>query len=235
MQLINPHIASRQTHNEEILSTFQTATQQSRDYIPVTVYTVWFYEQDFAGSKISRWPRGGESYRCGEQPGKKIQFHHATCGLTGGRELVKKFLQNLISTEGRLSRIGFLHSFIVMLCLLILLSILNREYIRSIDGELTVYLYVSSLQSVLLLALWTPSIIKRLHDLDIKGNRAWLGWAALFLDVHNLMLLNVDAVSLLQALQPLLFIFYAVVVFFYLILFLMPGSTGVNNWGQVQE
>lgn len=106
---------------------------------------------------------------------------------------------------------------------------------RSTDGELTIYLYVNSLQSVLLLALWTPSIIKRLHDLDIKGNTVWLAWAALLLDVHNLMLFNLDTVSMLEALQPLLFIVFAVVVIFYLILFLMPGSIGVNDWGQVQE
>ncbi|MGB5455290.1 MAG: hypothetical protein WBO18_04850, partial [Gammaproteobacteria bacterium] len=112
---------------------------------------------------------------------------------------------------------------------------LNREYMRSTDGELTIYLYVNSLQSVLLLALWTPSIIKRLHDLDIKGNRVCLAWAALLLDVHNLMLFNLDTVSMLEALQPLLFIVFAVVVIFYLILFLMPGSIGVNDWGQVQE
>lgn len=145
------------------------------------------------------------------------------------------FLQNLLSTEGRLNRIGFLHSFLFILCLFVLLSILNIAYIRSAEGALTAYLYVNSLQSVLLLGLWTPSIIKRLHDLDIRGNRVWLAWAALLLDVHNLMLLNVDTAEFLQAIQPILFVLSAIVLIFYMILFLMPGSNGVNNWGQVQE
>jgi len=145
------------------------------------------------------------------------------------------FLKNLLSPEGRLNRIGFFHSFILILCLFILLSILNREYISNADGALIAYLYVKSLQSMLLLALWTPSIIKRLHDLDIRGNWVWLAWAALLLDAHNLMLLNIRIGMFLQTIQPALFLFYAVVLVFYLVLFLMPGSSGVNNWGRVPE
>ena len=148
---------------------------------------------------------------------------------------MKRFLLNLLSTEGRLNRIGFLHSFVFILCLFVLLSIINIAYIRSAEGALTAYLYVNSLQSVLLLGLWTPSIIKRLHDLDIRGNRVWLAWAALLLDVHKLMLLSIDTAEFLQAIQPILFALSAVVLIFYMVLFLMPGSNGVNNWGQVQE
>ena len=148
---------------------------------------------------------------------------------------MKNFLQNLLSADGRLNRIGFLHSFIFIICLFILLSILNRAYIRNADGELTIYLYLNSLQSVLLLALWTPSIIKRLHDLDIRGNRVWLAWAALLLDAHNLMLLNIHLATFLQQIQLVLFLFYTLVLIFYLVLFLMPGSSGVNNWGIAQE
>jgi uncharacterized membrane protein YhaH (DUF805 family) len=145
--------------------------------------------------------------------------------------VLKNFLQNLLSAKGRINRIEFLHSFIFMLCLFILLSIINREYIRQTDGALTLYLYVKSLQSILLLALWTPSIIKRLHDLDIRGNRVWLAWTALLLDAHNLMLLNIHIAELLNKFQLVLFAFYAVVLVFYLVLFLMPGVKGVNNWG----
>mgnify|MGYP001814352009 FL=1 len=122
-----------------------------------------------------------------------------------------------------------------MLCLFIVLSIINREYIRQADGALTIYLYVKSLQSILLLALWTPSIIKRLHDIDIKGNRVWVAWAALLLDAHNLMLLNIHLAVILEKYQLVFFIFYAVVLIFYLVLFLMPGSSGVNYWGKPEE
>jgi len=149
--------------------------------------------------------------------------------------VLKKFLQNLLSAEGRINRIGFLHSFIFMLCLFILLSIINREYIRQTDNALTIYLYVKSLQSILLLALWTPSIIKRLHDMEIRGNRVIIAWAALLLDAHNLMLLNIHIAALLEKLQLVLFVFYAVVLIFYLVLFLMPGSNGVNSWGSPQQ
>jgi len=148
---------------------------------------------------------------------------------------LKNFLQNLLSAEGRLNRIGFLHSFIIMLCLFIVLSIINREYIRQADGALTIYLYVKSLQSILLLALWTPSIIKRLHDIDIKGSRVWIAWAALLLDAHNLMLLNIHLAAILEKYQLVFFIFYAVVLIFYLVLFLMPGSNGANYWGMPEE
>jgi uncharacterized membrane protein YhaH (DUF805 family) len=148
---------------------------------------------------------------------------------------LKNYLQNLLSAEGRINRIGFLHSFVLMLCLFILLSIINREYIRQADGALTIYLYVKSLQSIILLALWTPSIIKRLHDMDIKGNRVIIAWAALLLDAHNLMLLNVHIAAILEKLQPVLFVFYAVVLIFYLVLFLMPGTKGINNWGSPQQ
>lgn len=122
-----------------------------------------------------------------------------------------------------------------MLCLFILLSIINREYIRHADGALTIYLYVKSLQSILLLALWTPSIIKRLHDMDIRGNRVLIAWAALLLDAHNIMLLNINIAVMLENVQPALFAFYAMVLIFYLMLFLMPGSRGANNWGSPQE
>ena len=122
-----------------------------------------------------------------------------------------------------------------MLCLFILLSILNHQYIRQADGALTLYLYVKSLQSIRLLALWTPSIIKRLHDMDIRGNRVIFAWAALLLDAHNLMLLNIHIAAILEKLQLALFVFYAAVLIFYLVLFLMPGSNGVNNWGSPQE
>ena len=149
--------------------------------------------------------------------------------------MIKNFLKDLLSADGRLNRIGFLHSFILILCLFIALSIINHQYIRNTDGALTIYLYVKSAQSILLLALWTPSIIKRLHDLDIKGNRVWIAWAALLLDVHNLMLLNIHIAAFLNKIQPILFVFYAAVLIFYLVLFLMPGSTGVNNWGSPQE
>ena len=148
---------------------------------------------------------------------------------------MKKFLQNMLSAEGRLNRIGFLHTFIFMLFLFILLSIINREYIRQADGALTLYLYVKSLETILLLALWTPSIIKRLHDMDIKGNRVLIAWAALLLDAHNLMLLNIHIALFLEKIRLLLFIFYALVLLFYLSLFLMPGSRGINNWGPAQE
>jgi len=122
-----------------------------------------------------------------------------------------------------------------MLCLFIVLSIINREYIRQADGALTIYLYVKSLQSILLLALWTPSIIKRLHDIDIKGSRVWIAWAALLLDAHNLMLLNIHLAAILEKYQLVFFIFYAVVLIFYLVLFLMPGSNGANYWGMPEE
>lgn len=122
-----------------------------------------------------------------------------------------------------------------MLCLFIILSFINREYLRHTDGALTIYLYVKSLQTVLLLALWTPSIIKRLHDLDIRGNRVWIAWAALLLDVHNLMLLNIHIAAFLEKIRLLLFIFYAIVLIFYLVLFIMPGSAGINNWGKPQQ
>jgi uncharacterized membrane protein YhaH (DUF805 family) len=141
----------------------------------------------------------------------------------------------MLSAEGRLDRIGFLHTFIFILFLFILLSILNREYIRQADGPLTLYLYVKSLETILLLALWTPSIIKRLHDMDIKGNRVLIAWAALLLDAHNLMLLNIHIAIFLEKIRLLLFIFYALVLLFYLSLFLMPGSRGINNWGPAQE
>lgn len=144
-------------------------------------------------------------------------------------------MQNMLSADGRLNRIGFLHSSIVILCLFILLSILNREYIRQTDGALTLYLYVKSLQMMLLLALWTPSIIKRLHDLDIKGNRIWIAWAALLLDPRNLILLNIHIATFLEKIRLLLFFFYAMVLIFYLVLFLMPGDKGVNNWGSPQD
>ena len=121
-----------------------------------------------------------------------------------------------------------------MLCLFILLSIINHQYIRQADNALTLYLYVKSLQSILLLAMWTPSIIKRLHDLDIKGNRVWIAWTALLLDAHNLMLLNIHIAAILEQFQLALFAFYAVVLIFYLVLFLMPGSHGLNNWGSPQ-
>ena len=121
-----------------------------------------------------------------------------------------------------------------MLCLFILLSIINHGYIRNTDGALTLYLYVKSLQSILLLALWTPSIIKRLHDMDIRGNGVIIAWAALLLDTHNLMLLNIRVATLLEKFQPVLIVFYAAVLIFYLFLFLMPGSKGVNNWGSPQ-
>ena len=149
--------------------------------------------------------------------------------------MLKNFLQNLLSAEGRINRIGFLHSFIFMLCLFILLSIINREYIRQADSPLTLYLYVKSLQSILLLALWTPSIIKRLHDMEIRGNRVIIAWAALLLDALNLMLLNIHIAAILEKLQPVLFVFYAVVLIFYLVLFLMPGTNGINNWGSPQQ
>lgn len=148
---------------------------------------------------------------------------------------MKKFLQNMLSAEGRLNRIGFLHTFIFMLFLFILLSILNREYIKQADGALTLYLYVKSLETILLLALWTPSIIKRLHDMDIKGNRVLIAWAALLLDAHNLMLLNIHIALFLDKIRMLLFLFYALVFLFYLALFLVPGSRGINNWGPAQE
>lgn len=141
----------------------------------------------------------------------------------------------MLSAKGRLNRIGFLHTFIFMLFLFILLSILNREYIRHADGALTLYLYVKSLETILLLALWTPSIIKRLHDMDIKGNRVMIAWAALLLDAHNLMLLNIHIAEFLHQIRLLLFMFYALVLLFYLSLFLMPGSRGINNWGRPQE
>ena len=141
----------------------------------------------------------------------------------------------MLSADGRLNRIGFLHTFIFMLFLFILISILNREYIRQADGALTLYLYVKSLETIILLALWTPSIIKRLHDMDIKGNRVLIAWAALLLDAHNLMLLNIHIAAFLHQIRLLLFIFYALVLLFYLSLFLMPGSRGINNWGPPQE
>ena len=141
----------------------------------------------------------------------------------------------MLSADGRLNRVGFLHSFIVMLCLFIMLSIINHEYIRHTDGALTIYLYVKSLQTILLLALWTPSIIKRLHDLDTKGNRVWIAWAALLLDAHNLMLLNIHIATFLEQIRLFLFMFYAIVLMFFLVLFLIPGSIGINNWGRPQE
>ena len=122
-----------------------------------------------------------------------------------------------------------------MLCLFILLSIINREYIRQTDSSLTIYLYVKSLQSILLLALWTPSIIKRLHDMDMRGSLVFIAWAALLLDVHNLMLLNIHIAAILEKYQLVLLIFYAAVLIFYLLLFFMRGSNGVNNWGSPQH
>lgn len=149
--------------------------------------------------------------------------------------MLKDFLRKLLSAEGRLNRIGFLHSFIVILCLFVTLSIINHEYIRRADGALTAYLYVKSLQSILLLALWTPSLIKRLHDMDMKGNLVIIAWAALLLDAHNLMLLNIHIAELLNRIKPILFVFYALVLIFYLLLFLVPGSKGMNNWGSPRD
>ena len=71
--------------------------------------------------------------------------------------------------------------------------------------------------------------------MEIRGNRVIIAWAALLLDAHNLMLLNIHIAALLEKLQLVLFVFYAVVLIFYLVLFLMPGSNGVNSWGSPQQ
>ena len=71
--------------------------------------------------------------------------------------------------------------------------------------------------------------------MDIRGNRVWIAWMALLLDAHNLMLLNIHIAAFLEKINILLFIFYALVLIFYLALFLMPGSNGVNNWGSPQH
>ena len=149
--------------------------------------------------------------------------------------MLRDFFRSLLSAKGRLNRIGFLHSFVFILFLFIALSIIGHQYIRHTDSALTTFLYVKSLMSMLLLALWTPSIIKRLQDIGRKGSLAWIAWAALLLDVHNLMLLNIHVAAFVQKIQPILFVFYAVVLIYYLALFLVPGSTGVNNWGSPQE
>ncbi|UCB53887.1 MAG: DUF805 domain-containing protein [Thiotrichales bacterium] len=149
--------------------------------------------------------------------------------------MIRDFFKNLLSLEGRLNRIGFLHSFVLILCLFVLLSIINHEYIRRTDSALTVYLYVKSLQSILLLALWTPSIIKRLHDIGFRGNYVWIAWVALLMDAHNLMLLNIHIAAFLQKIQLIMFVFYALVLIYYVFLFLMPGSRDVNEWGEPQE
>jgi len=147
---------------------------------------------------------------------------------------MKQFLKNLVTAEGRLSRIGFLHSFLFVLCLFILVSLIDDVYLRHSTGDLTVYLYVNSLQYILLMALWTPSMVKRLHDLDIRGNRVWIAWAGLLLSPQNLILLDIHIAAVLIDLQTVLFLFYGAVLVFYLMLFTVGGTTGKNNWGPPQ-
>ena len=141
------------------------------------------------------------------------------------------FFRNLASREGRLDRIRFFHVSVFVLCLFIIVSFLNRHYIHNTDGSLTAYLYIKILQSMALLALWTPSMIKRLHDMDVRGNWVILSWAALLLDPRNLILIDIHAATLVNDLKPALFIFYASVMIFHVILFLAPGNPGINNWG----
>jgi hypothetical protein len=71
--------------------------------------------------------------------------------------------------------------------------------------------------------------------MDMRGNLVIIAWAALLLDVHNLMLLNIHIAAILEKYQLVLLIFYAAVLIFYLLLFFMPGNKGVNNWGSPQH
>ena len=144
---------------------------------------------------------------------------------------MKRFFTSLINRKGRLDRIRFFHVSLFILCLFLIVSFLNRHYIHNTDGSLTAYLYIRILQSMLLLALWTPSIIKRLHDMDVRGNWVILSWAALLLNPRNLILIDIHAATLVNDLKPALFVFYAAVLIFHVILFLAPGSRGINNWG----
>ena len=84
---------------------------------------------------------------------------------------------------------------------------------------------------MLLLALWTPSMIKRLHDMDVRGDWVILSWTALLVDPRNLILIDIHAATLVNDLKPVLFVFYAAVLIFHIILFLAPGTSGINNWG----
>jgi uncharacterized membrane protein YhaH (DUF805 family) len=149
--------------------------------------------------------------------------------------LMKQFLRSLLSARGRLNRIGFFHTFIFMMCLFMLVTILDREYISHSDGALTGYLYFTGLQSMLLLAVWTPSIIKRLHDLGRNGWFACVPWCAVLLDTRNLILIDIHSAAWIEQYQSLLFMIYAITMTFYLALFMMRGSDSVNRWGKAEE
>lgn len=145
------------------------------------------------------------------------------------------FNSKLFRFNARLGRTGFLHSLLVLIAVVIVLNLL-LDYLLSSQQLLSVgYLVAQRLLEVLFLAVWTPFIVRRLHDIGLAGKWVIVCWLSALLDQRLLLLIEVIFGIQIVAPVNLLMVFELMAPIFILLLLLKPGEDRANRWGEASD
>lgn len=141
----------------------------------------------------------------------------------------------LFTFDHRLNRTGFLHSLLFLIVALVGLNIvldmlLTYQLLLSVD-----FLVAKRSLEILAFAVWSPFIVRRLHDIGLGGKWLIVCWISMLLDQRLLLLFEVIYGIKIIAPVDLLMVLDFVLPAFILWLLLKPGEIAANRWGEPQD
>ena len=140
-------------------------------------------------------------------------------------------LKNAFSMQVRLNRSGFLFSYVALAVLSFCFFYLNKWLLTEygIDGR--TYLINKSIFGIILLVVWTPFVVKRLHDIGVSGWWVLVLYAANPFELRNILLVQMLSGLEIDAFSVPMMVLEALLLLFLLGLFFVPGKKGENKWG----
>lgn len=139
--------------------------------------------------------------------------------------MMLNYLQRQFSFRGALGRLGFFYAWLAIALFAVFVHLAFVVNIIPSGSDGTSYLLVKSCLGFLYLALLTPFIVRRLHDLGASG---WFGvvfWVSGVFGVRNVMLMDAlwgIKINIFSASAVVMDIMLGLLI---IILFVIPGSS----------
>jgi len=138
--------------------------------------------------------------------------------------------QDHFTLQGRLNRLGFLYSFLFIVLISIVISYASIKYHQSTGDTSLQFIIIKSISSIMVLAIWTPFIVRRLHDIGLSGWFSVLFWVTAPFEDRNVAIAQIIARHPLDTLTSVSDIVKIIMSLVILLLFVTPGAYWPNKY-----
>ena len=139
-------------------------------------------------------------------------------------------LQSIFTIKGRLNRLGFIYSFLFIVLISLVIGYAFIKYYQFTGDTSLQFIIIKSISSIMVLAIWTPFIIRRLHDIGLSGWFSILFWVTAPFEDLNVAIAQIIARHPLDTLTSVTDIVKIVMSLVILLLFVIPGTYWPNQY-----